>query len=106
MRETLKKPLRTDWKDVFGGISQQKSHQKLWIQEQARGNRRDTLVPWKQGLGITELEDSPIKEFTQKMGVISASSLLASRSLKIIKIGLIMIFFFKSDHDWEVGGVS
>lgn len=81
----------TEWRDEFGGISQQKSHQKLWIQEQARGNRRYTLVwAWNQGLGMAELEDCPITEFTQQTGVISASSLLDSSSSKIFKIGLIM----------------
>lgn len=44
-------------------------------------------------------------EFTQKTGVISASSLITSRSLKIFNTGLIMNFL-KSAHDWEVGGVS
>lgn len=53
---------------------------------------RHPCIFWKQGLGMAELEDSPITEFTQKTGVISVSSLLAIRSLQIFKVGLIMIF--------------
>lgn len=50
----------TEGRDVFGGISQQKTHQKLWIQEQTPGNRRFTLFwAWNQGLGMAEWEILP-----------------------------------------------